>query len=130
MTQLAQLLEEKGIKSSEKLREECQLSNWEIAEILFDNLTRKATAKGGLIEWSEIKKIVRNNYGKSKTITRSKIKKVRIPAVSLIENNVLFDVKALWVKPLIQNNRMVFFWKGIYIDGATVFGESINRYQD
>ena len=130
MGQLARLLEEKGIKSSEKLRKECPLSNWEIASILFDNLTRKATAKGGLIEWTEVKKVIRGNYGKSKTITKSKIKKVRIPAISLIENNVLFDVKALWVKPIIQNNRIVFFWKGMYIDGATVFGESINRYQD
>lgn len=130
MARLARLLEEKGFKSSEKLRKECPLSDWEIASILFDNLTRKATAKGGLITWSETKKVVHNNNGRSKTITKKRIKKVRIPAISLIENNVMFDVKALWVKPIIQNNRIVFFWKGMYIDGATVFGESINKYQD
>jgi polyhydroxyalkanoate synthesis regulator phasin len=129
MARLAQLLEEKGFKSSEKLREECPLSDWEIAKTLFDNLVRKATKKNCLIENKTIKKTVRNNFGKTKVISKTKISKIRIPSVSLIENGVLFDSKALWVKPLIQKNRIVFFWKGIYIDGATIFGESINRYQ-
>jgi len=129
MARLAQLLEEKGFKSSEKLREECPLSDWEIAKTLFDNLVRKATKKNCLIENKTIKKTIRNNFGKTKVISKTKISKIRIPSVSLIENGVLFDSKALWVKPLIQKNRIVFFWKGIYIDGATIFGESINRYQ-
>jgi hypothetical protein len=130
MARLAQLLEEKGFKSSDKLRKECQLSDWEIAKALFNNLIMKATKKGCMIENKTIKKTVRNNFGKTKVISKTKISKIRIPSVSLIENGVLFDSKALWVKPLIQKNRVIFFWKGIYIDAATIFGESINRYQD
>lgn len=130
MARLGQLLEEKGFKSSERLRKECDLSDWEIAKVLFDNLIIKATKKGCVIENKTIKKTVKNNFGKTKVISKTKISKIRIPSVSLIENGVLFDSPALWVKPIIQKNRIVFFWKGMYIDGATVFGESINRYQD
>lgn len=130
MARLAQLLEEKGFKSSERLRKECDLSDWEIAKVLFDNLIMKATKKGCMIEFKSTKKTVKNNFGKTKVITKSKIQKIRIPSVSLRNNGILFDSKALWVKPIIQKNRIVFFWKGIYIDGATIYGESINRYQD
>ena len=83
-----------------------------------------------MIEFKSTKKTVKNNFGKTKVITKSKIQKIRIPSVSLRNNGVLFDSKALWVKPIIQKNRIVFFWKGIYIDGATIYGESINRYQE
>ena len=130
MTQLAQLLEEKGIKSSEKLREECQLSNWEIAEILFDNLSRKCTKQGCSIELKTTDKLIYNKRGHVvKTISKSKINKIRLPWVYSQQYNVLWAFAPLWIKPIIQNNRIVLFHKGTYIDGATIFGESINRYQ-
>ena len=130
MAQIKQLLEEKGFKSSEKLRKECSMSNWKIAEILFDNLVRKCTKVGCLIELKTTNKVITNKVGTPvKVIAKTKIAKIRLKAIGLHQENVSWSVGALWVKPIIQNNRVVFFWKGQYIDGATIFGESINRYQ-
>lgn len=130
MAKLGALLTEKGVKSLEKARKNNSKSDWKIAKTLFDNLLAKAKHGGLLMETSRKDKVLTDRFGiPYKTITKVKIKKLRLPSVSLLERGVLFDCKALWVKPIIRNNRIVFFWKGQYIDGATIFGESINRYQ-
>lgn len=130
MTQLAQLLTEKGIKSSEKLREECPLSNWEIAELLFKNLSMKCKKMGIIIEHKTTNKLIHNKKGRVvKIIHKKKMQRIKLPAMYSHEYNVAWSLASLWVKPIIQNNRIVLFYKGTYIDGATIFGESINRYQ-
>lgn len=129
MKQLAQLLTEKGIKSSEKLREECPLSNWEIAEILFGNLSAKCKKMSIIIENKTTNKLIHNKSGRVvKVIHKKKMQKLKLPAVHSHEYNVAWSFAPLWVKPIIQNNRIVLFFKGTYIDGATIFGESINKY--
>ncbi len=130
MAQLSTLLTEKGAKSLEKARKNSSKSDWKIAKTLFDNLLAKAKHGNLLVETSNTTKVIKGKFGMPDKIhTKVKLKKLRLPSVSYRENGVLFDVKALWVKPIIRNNRIVFFWKGQYIDGATIFGESINRYQ-
>lgn len=131
MAQLEQLLTEKGVKSLEKARKSNSKGDWKVAETLFDNLVRKCTKQGCLIELKTTDKVIRNGRGRIvKVITKTKVIKIRLPWVHSQQNNVLWAFAPLWVKPIIQNNRIVFFWKGLYIDGATIFGESINKYQD
>lgn len=131
MAQLEQLLTEKGVKSLEKARKSNSKSDWKVAETLFDNLVRKCTKQGCFIELKTTEKVIRNKKGRIiKVISKTKVKRIRLKSIGLHSHNVSWSVGALWVKPIIQNNRIVFFWKGCYIDGATIFGESINKYQD
>jgi len=129
MAQIKDLLQEKEVKTLEKASETNSIPSWKIASILFDNLIRKATKVNCLIEFDTTTKIIKGKHGiPRKIIKKTKIKKIRLNSNGSRFNSSL-SLGALWVKPLIRNNRVVFFWKGQYIDGATIFGESINRYQ-
>lgn len=131
MAQLEQLLTEKGVKSLEKARKSNSKGDWKVAETLFDNLVRKCTKQGCLIELSTTDKVIRNKRGRIvKVISKTKVKRIRLSNLVYRLDGLFLSSPALWVKPIIQNNRIIFFWKGQYIDGATIFGESINKYQD
>lgn len=132
MSKLSQLLNEKDIKTLENAKKKQSKNDWKVAQLLFDNLLRKATKMGCTLDLKTSTTIVK---GKSaiypiEFITKTKIVRIRLSAVGLQSHGVSWSVDPLWVKPVIQNNRMKLFWKGVYIEASSIFGESINRYQD
>ncbi|MHA2055698.1 MAG: hypothetical protein ACW99F_19155 [Candidatus Hodarchaeales archaeon] len=122
MAKLTHILEEKGIKNLEKARNNTQKNDPKIAKTLFDNLLRLGRKRGFGIEFKTTKKLVKtkNHVLPLKMIEVKKIKRIQLCSRGL----------RIWVKPIIQNNRLKFFWKGSYIDAAELYGESINKYQD
>lgn len=134
MAKLAHILSEKGVETLEKVRIDNSKNDHEIARILFDNLFRKATKLGCLIEAESISKAVRTNnvLQPFEIVTKTRIKRIRIPFIDVRIDGVLTSLKSelIWVKPVIKNNRMLLFYNRGYIDASSIFGNSINRYQD
>jgi hypothetical protein len=131
MTKISHILAEKDVKTLEKVRETSKKSDWKVAGILFDNLIRKASKLGYELDIQTTSKvIVSRNPVRVTVIKKNKLKRLRLSHLEAKIHPFSVCFRSLWVNPVIKNNRMKLFWKGQYIDAASLFGESINRYQD